>query len=740
MIGISESDDLRGRFKGGNSSMYIIRKSMIIFLAILFIGAGTVSSFTNIKASYNENQVSNKNIEGLYPTYDKDSQKYCFFAQKYIDLVPKYDNDYSKSIINLNTQSGCSYNISSNSNNKKWTWLFYNDADFTPAYDPFNDFKGEAFSGENLNVVMLRDTYGGPAQYWYIDEVHNADLLEELGEVDMGDSGTLLDFIEYGKEHFPADRYLLSFYNHGGGWEGACRDDTDNGWLTMDEIQQAITYSGGVDLVLFTAPCLMGAFESAYELKDCIDVYIGSQEGSGYAHWIGTIEMIADTLENNPDITTNNLGTKVIETIWKKTSNKDVITMSAIKTDSLSYLSDAIDLVSVELIKNHSKYYETISSIYNDIQSFGNGEYLDLYHLSEVIKQENLNANLNNDLQKVKDRLSNSVLAECHGLNYPNAHGLTIYFPDPLSYNYNQLYTDHNYRLDVSLNTSWDDFIQCYSNDPRIDQYQKKYLSTGMLLCQRFSWAQSFIPIMDTLTKIKIKIDRFGNGNSSVILSIREHLKGPDLTSVTISYDSIPSSNIEWISFDFPDIKLKPGTQYYIVISTEGESDGVNSSYTWYGSNNSYSYENGEIWIYWSNSDIWERWNPSVDGSFMTFYNSSTLNNPVLTGPASGKINKLCEYQIYANDSKNNDVFYYIDWGDGSNTGWLGPFESSQMINISHKWLTEGSYLIKAKAKNNDNQISDWVALEITMPKSKPHFIILEERFPYLFNLLSSFL
>ena len=54
----------------------------------------------------------------------------------------------------------------------------------------------------------------------------------------MGDYQTLSYFINYGKQNYPADRYLLWIYNHGGGWKGACMDDTNNDpLLTMDDFQ-----------------------------------------------------------------------------------------------------------------------------------------------------------------------------------------------------------------------------------------------------------------------------------------------------------------------------------------------------------------------------------------------------------------------------------------------------------------------------------------------------------------------
>jgi len=51
---------------------------------------------------------------------------------------------------------------------KKWTWLFYNDLDYYPSnplkYDRMDVFVEEAFSAENLDVILIDDTYEEPAR------------------------------------------------------------------------------------------------------------------------------------------------------------------------------------------------------------------------------------------------------------------------------------------------------------------------------------------------------------------------------------------------------------------------------------------------------------------------------------------------------------------------------------------------------------------------------------------------
>lgn len=350
-------------------------------------------------------------------------------------------------------------------NEKKWTWLFYDDADFYRAGDPFEWFTGEAFSGVHLDVVLLQDKEHDPAKMWYITENHTADLIQDMGEINMGDSQTLQDFIAYVKNHYPAERYLLSFYDHGGGWSGVCWDDTSFDHLTMDEIQTALANTGGVEVICHTAPCNMAAIESVYELRDYVDVYIGSEEGSGYAWWGYIMSDICDILEHDSDIDTISLGEQIIDIIWEDHNRwdeyKEYITMSAIRTDKIEGLVSSLNLLSQHFITTVDSSSEKIWSIYDDVQYFSNGGLLDIYDFAKRYHSVESNQDINEILLDVMNCLNESVIAECHGTDHPNAHGLSIYFPKDKRY-YDSNYGDDEYGLDFSQDTNWDEFLNDY--------------------------------------------------------------------------------------------------------------------------------------------------------------------------------------------------------------------------------------------------------------------------------------
>jgi hypothetical protein len=63
---------------------------------------------------------------------------------------------------------------------------------------------------------------------------------------------------------------------------------------------------------------------------------------------------------------------------------------------------------------------------------------------------------------------------------------------------------------------------------------------------------------------------------------------------------------------------------------------------------------------------------------------------------------------LSATDPEGEDVFYMVDWGDGSITQWLGPYDSGMEETFTHTWSTPGDYSIRARAKDFWGARSDW--------------------------------
>lgn len=88
------------------------------------------------------------------------------------------------------------------------------------------------------------------------------------------------------------------------------------------------------------------------------------------------------------------------------------------------------------------------------------------------------------------------------------------------------------------------------------------------------------------------------------------------------------------------------------------------------------------------------------------------------TGPTNGIINVDYTYQGSTTDPNGDELYYLFDWGDGTDSGWLGPYPSGSVAQADHTWDYGGTYFVKLKAKDNtsDSPWSDPLSVVISGP------------------------
>ena len=89
------------------------------------------------------------------------------------------------------------------------------------------------------------------------------------------------------------------------------------------------------------------------------------------------------------------------------------------------------------------------------------------------------------------------------------------------------------------------------------------------------------------------------------------------------------------------------------------------------------------------------------------------------SGPTSGEPGVEYTYSTTTTDPNNQELYYQWNWGDGTTSDWLGPYEPAQNAEAQHTWSKKGNYEIKVKAKDTCDAESPWSEpLPITMPTS----------------------
>ena len=106
-------------------------------------------------------------------------------------------------------------------------------------------------------------------------------LDETLPLQSMADPKTLSDFIRWSAANYPAKKYALVLWDHGGGSKNGLFIDElfDGDMMHLDELGEALRDSGvHLEAVLFDA-CLMAGLETAYAISDSANWMIASEEG-----------------------------------------------------------------------------------------------------------------------------------------------------------------------------------------------------------------------------------------------------------------------------------------------------------------------------------------------------------------------------------------------------------------------------------------------------------------------------
>jgi len=64
--------------------------------------------------------------------------------------------------------------------------------------------------------------------------------------------------------------------------------------------------------------------------------------------------------------------------------------------------------------------------------------------------------------------------------------------------------------------------------------------------------------------------------------------------------------------------------------------------------------------------------------------------------------NRDYSYSSSTTDPNNDQIYYQFYWGDGSNSGWLGPYDSGQTGIGAHSWTELGTYEVTVKAQDSN--------------------------------------
>ena len=293
--------------------------------------------------------------------------------------------------------------------------------------------------GDNINIIV----YTGGCNKWKTNGISSkvnqifqvkkgsmTCLVDDDGNKAMTDPDTLSHFIKWCAENYPANRYELIMWDHGGGSVSGYGYDEKNqksGSMTLSGINKALK-DGGVtfDMIGFDA-CLMATAETALMLDPYADYLIASEEtepgiGWFYTNWL-------TKLGANTSMPTIELGKLIIDdytSACAKSCRGQATTLSLIDlaefahtvpTEIGSFSKSVSSLIT-------AKEYKKVSDARNGTREFATQSRIDQVDLVDLANKMDTAEG-----KKLADAIKGAVKYNRTSLNMVDAHGVSIYFP-----------------------------------------------------------------------------------------------------------------------------------------------------------------------------------------------------------------------------------------------------------------------------------------------------------------------
>ncbi len=286
----------------------------------------------------------------------------------------------------------------------------------------------------------------------------NSTLKIDLGELNMGDPQTLVDFANWAANNYPAKKYLLVIWNHGGGFRSLnlakdiAWDDTNGGdKITMPELEDALSMISAqigknIDIVGMDA-CLMAMTEVAYQIKDYADILVTSEESEPEGGW--PYDTILSQLVSNSLMSPKELATDIVDKYIYSYPFSNV-TQSAIDLSYIDSLASQLSNLALAIMSDSltpkSKYIlASVSS-----QHYGDYDFIDLYDFCNKILIYSNSLEVKNIVLSIQQTLNSAVIKSGYSVVGVNrSRGLSIYFP---YYYYDNYYNYTNFAQDTSWN------------------------------------------------------------------------------------------------------------------------------------------------------------------------------------------------------------------------------------------------------------------------------------------------
>ncbi|MBU2055073.1 MAG: hypothetical protein KKC25_08860 [Proteobacteria bacterium] len=379
----------------------------------------------------------------------------------------------------------------------KWTFMVYMAGDNNLDGAALRDIAEMARAGstKDINILVQLDriednltrrfriTQGGGFK---------KDCIESFGDTNTGDPQILYDFVKWAVDNYPADRYALILWNHGSGWwedakgrvaghaekkprrrlfrhafpqehRSICYDDTSGG-DALDNRELRVVLAGicallgrKIDL-LGMDTCLMNMVEVAYQLRDSVNVIVGSEIEEPFDGWPYTEILTRLTAKPGQDAAA--LARWIVKSYLLSYKGKnETVTQSAIDLSRIGEMTAKVDALSATLLAAIDADSKLIENAWNRSPRFYDDNYIDLACFTKSLRKKagaELQAKADDLIAALKPGKGRAILRQGKiGREVRGTCGLSIYFP---SDRINSAYRN----LDFSGDCKWITLLERY--------------------------------------------------------------------------------------------------------------------------------------------------------------------------------------------------------------------------------------------------------------------------------------
>lgn len=293
--------------------------------------------------------------------------------------------------------------------------------------------------GEKINLLV----YTGGCKQWQNNAVSSSTnqiyqikdgklnpLVDNVGNLPMTKSETLSEYIKWSAKNFPADRYELILWDHGGGSTGGYGYDEKfqtAGSMSLAGINKALK-DGGVtfDFVGFDT-CLMATVENALVVSNYADYLVASEETEPGVGWYYT-DWLTE-LGKNTSMETINIGKNIIDSFTSACAQTCPGQKTTLSITDLAELSQTVPTELANFSKSTSEMinsdnYKTVSNARGNTREFAASSKIDQVDLVDFANRVGTD-----DAKDLVTALKSAIKYNRTSSNMTNSYGLSIYFP-----------------------------------------------------------------------------------------------------------------------------------------------------------------------------------------------------------------------------------------------------------------------------------------------------------------------